>query len=206
LNALFVGSADEFITELALAETNVKFFPTGTLLVAMYGEGKTRGKVSELKIDAATNQACAALLFDDLSSGCKPYIKIFFQKNYDDIRRLSSGGVQPNLNLSIIRGTAVPLPPLAEQHRIVAEVERLLSVVAALEGTVSAALARARRLRQAVLKQAFEGRLVEQDPDDEPAAVLLERIKVEKARREGKGKDSRKGNRKKKQPKQMELI
>jgi type I restriction enzyme S subunit len=189
LNDLFVDSAEELITELALTETNVKVFPAGTLLVAMYGEGKTRGKVSELKIDAATNQACAALLFDDLSLGCKPYIKVFFQKNYDDIRRLSSGGVQPNLNLSIIRGTAVPLPPLTEQHRIVAEVERRLSLVAALEASVEAALARAGRLRQAVLKQAFEGRLVPQDPDDEPASVLLERIRAQReARTTAKGK------------------
>ena len=61
----------------------------------------------------------------------------------------------------------MPLPPLPEQHRIVAEVERRLSVVAELEATVAANLARAGRLRQAVLKRAFEGRLVAQDADDE---------------------------------------
>ncbi|MBK9211211.1 MAG: restriction endonuclease subunit S [Anaerolineales bacterium] len=63
LNDLFVNEANEFVTEAALKETNVKIFPKGTLLVAMYGEGKTRGKVSELIIDATTNQACAALVF-----------------------------------------------------------------------------------------------------------------------------------------------
>jgi len=179
LNDLFVDEATEFITELALQETNAKLFPAGSLLVAMYGEGKTRGKVSELRLDAATNQACAALLFDGEAQNCKPFVKIFFRKNYDDIRRLSSGGVQPNLNLSIIRGTSVPLPPLAEQHRIVAEVERRLSVVAEVEAAVDANLARAERLRQAILKRAFEGRLVPQDPDDEPASALLERIKAQ---------------------------
>jgi type I restriction enzyme S subunit len=71
-----------------------------------------------------------------------------------------------------------PLPPLAEQQRIVAEVERRLSVVAEVEATVATNLQRAARLRQAVLKQAFAGRLVPQDPGDEPASVLLDRIRT----------------------------
>ncbi len=182
LNELFVDRADEYVTELALQETNVKIFPSGTLLVAMYGEGKTRGKVSELRIDAATNQACAALLFDGLSVQCKLYVKTFFQKNYEDIRRLSSGGVQPNLNLSIIKHTGIPLPPLTEQRRIVVEVERRLSVVQEVGGVIAANLARAERLRQSILKQAFEGKLVPQDANDEPASVLLERIRTQRAK------------------------
>lgn len=162
LNELFVKSADKFITETALIETNVKVFPAGSLLVAMYGEGRTRGKVSELLIDATTNQACSALIFEGLFAECKPYVKLFFQKNYEDIRRLSSGNVQPNLNLSIIKNTRIPLPPLTEQNRIVAEVERWLSVVQELEQAIEANLKRAGRLRQAILKRAFEGRLVRQ--------------------------------------------
>ena len=75
----------------------------------------------------------------------------------------------------------IPVPPLAEQHRIAAEVDRRLSVVRQAEAAVEANLKRAERLRQAVLKRAFEGRLVPQDPDDEPASVLLERIRTEKA-------------------------
>jgi len=89
---------------------------------------------------------------------------------------------------------ALPFPPLAEQRRIVAEVERRMSLVAALEISVAAALVRAGRLRQAVLKQAFEGRLVPQDPNDEPASVLLERIKAEKAGRAADRKPKGKGS------------
>ena len=77
--------------------------------------------------------------------------------------------------------TPTPLPPLAEQHRIVAEVERRLSLIQQAEATVEASLARAGRLRQSILKQAFSGKLVHQDPDDEPASVLLERIRAERA-------------------------
>lgn len=169
LNELYVNSADEFITNLAVKETNAKMFPAGTLLVAMYGEGKTRGKVSELNIDATTNQAVAAMVLDGVASKCRGYIKAFFLKNYEDIRRLSSGGVQPNLNLAIVKHTRLPLPPLAEQKRILNEVERRLSVVQVLEKAVKANLVRAERLRQAVLRQAFEGKLVAQDTTDELA-------------------------------------
>ena len=85
------------------------------------------------------------------------------------------------MNLALIlKAMPIPLPPLAEQRRIVAEVERRLSVVQQAEATVEASLARAERLRQSILKQAFSGRLVPQDPDDEPASVLLERIRAER--------------------------
>jgi type I restriction enzyme, S subunit len=189
LNDFFVDEADECITPLAVAETNAKVFPVGTLLVAMYGEGRTRGKVSELRIEAATNQACAALVFRGLAAESKDFVKYFFLKNYEDIRRLSAGGVQPNLNLSVIKRSLIPLPPLAEQRRIVAKVEALFAQADALEAAALAARRRLEQLDQALLAQAFRGELVEQDPDDEPASVLLERIKAEQAAgQQGKGK------------------
>ncbi|MBN1138989.1 MAG: restriction endonuclease subunit S [Anaerolineae bacterium] len=88
------------------------------------------------------------------------------------------GAGKPGLNLTNLRELVVALPCLSEQHRIVAEVERRLSVVTELEKQVEAALRRAERLRQAILKRAFEGRLVPQDPADEPASALWARIQV----------------------------
>jgi type I restriction enzyme S subunit len=82
-----------------------------------------------------------------------------------------------------IRDMAVPVLPKLEQGMLVEEVERLLSVADAEEKAIEAALKQAARLRQSILKRAFEGRLVPQDPSDEPADRLLERIRAEKAKR-----------------------
>ena len=86
-----------------------------------------------------------------------------------------------NLSLTDVSEFATPLPPLLEQQVIVSEVERCLSVADEVEKTVTTELKRAEQLRQSILKQAFSGKLVPQDPNDEPASVLLERIRVEKS-------------------------
>jgi type I restriction enzyme, S subunit len=180
LNDLHITGANEHITERALAETNAKIFPSGSLLIAMYGEGKTRGKVAELGIDAATNQACAALTFGPTSEPCRSYVKQFLLSRYLEIRRASAGGVQPNLNLSIVRHTPVALPPPEEQEQIVGEIARRLSILQEIETEVDASLRRASRLRQAILKLAFGGKLVPQDPSDVPASELLESLRRER--------------------------
>ncbi len=87
---------------------------------------------------------------------------------------------RPRLNLTEIKNITIPLPPTVEQPEIAGEVERRFSVVDKLEATVEANLKQAAGLRQSILKQAFSGELVPQDPDDEPASVLLERIREER--------------------------
>ena len=88
---------------------------------------------------------------------------------------------QANVSPNSVKQITVPVPPLSKQHRIVAEVERRLSVVEQMEASIAAGLKRAERLRQAILHKAFTGQLVPQDPNDEPASILLERIRAERA-------------------------
>lgn len=102
----------------------------------------------------------------------------------EQIVRITRGVAQKKVSLSRFRSVAIPLAPFAEQARAATEADRLLSVAdSALETTLREIL-RLQRLRQSILRWAFEGRLVEQSPTDEPASRLLERIRTERTLRE----------------------
>ncbi len=90
------------------------------------------------------------------------------------------GQTRPGLNGTIIKRLAIPVPPLDEQGRILGAADRLLSVGKATQAETAQTGRRLTRLRQSILKWAFEGKLADQDPNDEPASVLLERIKAER--------------------------
>jgi type I restriction enzyme S subunit len=180
VNLPFVDEASEFVTELALQETTLRLHPVGTLILALYGEGKTRGMVSELRIEGTVNQALGALVFADSAVLIRSFVKVFLTSNYVQLRRQAAGGMQPNLNLGIVKQIAIPLPPLDEQTQIVGEVATRVSQIDDAETTIEQDILRADRLRHSILKQAFEGRLVPQNPDDEPASVLLDRLKSNK--------------------------
>jgi len=150
---VIVTKPTELITELALKETNCRLYPPGTLLIAMYGEGKTRGMCAELGIRAATNQALAAI---QAPVELRHYLKLVLQASYDRTRRSASGGVQPNLNLSHVRAIRVPLPPLEERRRIVADVARHVSIADDLASQMRVHLTRAERLRRTLLLNAFQ--------------------------------------------------
>jgi type I restriction enzyme S subunit len=112
------------------------------------------------------------------------------------IVRIARGVAQKKVSLARFKTIAIPLPPLNEQVRIAAEVERLLSIVNEAMVEVRRQAARCSRLRQAILKWAFEGKLVDQDPTDEPASVLLERIKAERHKVAREASDRRRQGRK----------
>ena len=172
-----VFAAEEFVTDTAIAAHRLKLFPAGTLLVAMYGEGKTRGQVTELGIAATVNQACAAIVVDE-GLAKKAFVKLALQANYYEMRELAEGGNQPNLNLSKIKEFPLLLPSLEEQTEIVRRVGSLFTFADRLEARYAAARAQVEELTPAILAKAFRGELVPQDPNDEPASVLLERIRA----------------------------
>lgn len=111
----YITKTAENITMQALSETSLRVYPVGTLLMAMYGQGKTRGTVAKLGIEATVNQACAAI---SLKEGNPEFIFHALQNAYDDIRKLSNTGNQENLNADIIKTFSVMFPPIAEQTKI----------------------------------------------------------------------------------------
>ncbi|MGY2964033.1 type I restriction enzyme S subunit [Pseudomonas sp. TE36184] len=171
----FIHQTEQMVSSLALKETNLTVYPPYTLIIAMYGQGKTRGQISELLINACTNQACAAVQLFDQDESHRRYVKYFFVKSYDDIRLLAAGGAQPNLNLGKIKETALPLPPAAEQHRIVAKVDQLMALCDQLKNR----LTQTRQLNEQLASTLVEGALakdVRQAPiatDRQAARTLL---------------------------------
>jgi type I restriction enzyme, S subunit len=113
-----IAKADEFISELGLDNSSAKVFPKGTVLIAMYGQGITRGKVAVLGIPAATNQACAAILpNDEVDSG---FTFVSLCGRYEEMRKLSNSGGQENLSQALIRALPFRYPKdVEEQTRVV---------------------------------------------------------------------------------------
>lgn len=154
----FITSAQEYVTEPAIKAHRLKLYPIGTILVAMYGEGKTRGQVSELAIEATINQACAAIIVDEGKIE-KSYLKLVLKANYLEIRELAEGGSQPNLNLTKIKEFSFLLPSLDEQREIVRRIEALFAQADIIEQAASVSLRRAEQVDQSILARAFRGEL-----------------------------------------------
>ena len=116
--------------------------------------------------------------------GLHPKYLIYFLETHSAqklMQNASGSTAQPHFYLADIRKFPVAVPSIMEQDVIIQELERLLSVYNEINTKVETEIKRAQSLRQAILKRAFEGQLVPQDPNDEPASVLLERINAEKA-------------------------
>ena len=106
---------EEFITELGLEESSAKLVPSDTVLIAMYGQGKTRGMTGYLEIEATTNQACACILPTNKMNMI--YLWKYFELSYDKLRELAKGGNQPNLNCTMIRDFNILVPPIELQNQ-----------------------------------------------------------------------------------------
>ena len=171
----------------------------GDLVIATLGEKPPRACVIPPSIGPAIVKADCIRFHPERQLASSHYLNCALNAESTRTRMetIVHGVGRPRLNLGEIKAIALPIPPMDEQLRIVAEVEDRLSILDKLEVAIMANLKRAERLRQAVLKQAFEGKLVPQDPNDEPASVLLEHIREERARKAEEEKAKRKPARKK---------
>ncbi len=153
-NSPYLKSVPATLNELGREYS--RYIEPHTLLLT--NSGATLGVPKITLIGGCINDGVAALL--DIDYPLKLYLVYFLRTQTKQLRGVNQGAAQPNLNTTIIKTINVPLPPVAEQTRIVAEVERRLSVVEELEAVVSANLQRAIRLRQSILQRAFTGELV----------------------------------------------
>lgn len=140
-----IHASEEFITPDGVANSAAKVFPKGTLLMAMFGQGVTRGKVGVLGIDAAFNQACVGITPHPVAAA--DYLYQFLSFSYESIRNLANSSSQENLNAGLIRGIDVPLPLLPEQKAIAA----VLSAWDRAIGQTAALIAGKVRLKQGLL-------------------------------------------------------
>ncbi|MBN8453353.1 restriction endonuclease subunit S [Accumulibacter sp.] len=147
-----ITEASEFITEAGLRGSAARMLAPGTLLLALYGQGKTRGKVAKLGIPAATNQACASIIPSGQVDG--DYLFHFLASRYLALRGASNAGSQENLSGRIVKETPVALPPKTEQLAIATA----LSDVDALLTKLDQLIAKKRGLKQAAMQQLLTGR------------------------------------------------
>ena len=159
----------------AEAVSTKRVHPPGTVLLGMIGEGKTRCQAAVLEIPAAHSQNSAAIRVQR-STMSPDWLFHVLRAQYESNRRIGSGNNQPALNKSRVCQLEIPLPPLEEQDRLVGQLDATRMTIDQIVGTVAQAQRRCSALRRIVLADAFAGRLVQQDPDDEPASLLLARI------------------------------
>ena len=172
LNDGLISDIPESITEEAVANSSVKINPTDSVLIAMYGA--TIGKLGILTFPATTNQACCACI--EYEAVAQMYLFYFLLSQRTAFIEKGGGGAQPNISKEIIVNTYIPLPPLSEQHRIVAEIKKWFTLIEQIEQGKTVLQTTIKQTKSKILDLAIHGKLVPQDPNDEPAIELLKRI------------------------------
>jgi len=170
----FIRSHEATYSEFGLAQS--RLWPAGTLCITIAANIADPGI---LGFDACFPDSVVGFLQDDPLIA--RYVELFIRTAREKLDQYAPGTAQKNINLQVLAEVAVPLPPEAEQRRIVMEVDSQFSVATYCGNVAMAGESRCQRLRQSILKWAFEGKLADQDPNDEPASILLECIKAERA-------------------------
>lgn len=142
--------SEEKITAEGVKKSAAKIFPAGTVLMAMYGQGVTRGKVAVLGIDATFNQACAAIVPHAADTKFFYYL---LESNYQQLRYFSNSGSQDNLSAALIKSFQVTLPPLPEQR----EIARILGVWDDAIGATTQLIADKTKFKRGLMQQLLTG-------------------------------------------------
>ena len=172
LNDSFIISIPESITEEAVSKSSAKLNPKGSVLMAMYGA--TIGKLGILTFPAATNQACCACIQYD--AVVQMYLFYYLMSQRSSFIEKGGGGAQPNISKEIIINTAIPVPPLSEQSRIVSQIDYWFSIIEKIESAKVNLKTCIDQTKNKILTLAIHGKLVPQDSNDEPAIELLKRV------------------------------
>ncbi|MDC0603236.1 restriction endonuclease subunit S, partial [Aliiglaciecola sp.] len=156
-----------------LKNSSAKLFPKDTILMAMYGQGKTRGQVAKLGIEASTNQACAALLLND---GFEvDYYYQYLVSQYENIRELANSGGQQNLSAGIIKSVHIPIPPQLEQRKIA----KILSTWDKAISTTERLIDNSKQQKKALMQQLLTGKKRLLDDSGKPFEGEWEEVKLE---------------------------
>lgn len=144
-----ICNTDEKITQAGLDNSSAKIIPPNTVLIAMYGQGKTRGMTGYTSIECATNQACACILPCEQFN--QNYLWRYMILSYDKLRDMAKGGNQPNLNIGIIKNFPVLKPPIELQNDFAAFAER----VDQQKQTVQQSLEKLKLMKKALMQEYF---------------------------------------------------
>ena len=172
-----INESEEYITEEAVANSSAKMHFAGSVLVAMYGQGLTRGKAAILGINATTNQAVCAL--QPLELLTSEFLFYYFMKNYWQFREEAVGGNQPNYSAKMISNWLINLPSLPEQHEIVHLIDDLLARECAAQQAAEQALASIDLMKKSILARAFRGELGTNKASEASALELLRQVLAE---------------------------
>lgn len=176
---MYLNSVTQFVTQAGKDAS--RFVEPGTLLLT--NSGATLGVPKITNIGGCINDGSVALL--DVEGQIQIYLYWYLRTQTTLLRATNQGAAQPNLNTDIVKRICVPVCPVAEMAVIVSVLTDRIDALEEQRRSIEVALKQTTAQRQNILRAAFSGELVPQDPNDEPASVLLERIRAERAARAG---------------------
>ena len=176
----FIDGKESFITEQKFEQLKKHTVRHGDIIFSSFVANETRVVMLPDHIEKAINKAdcfCIRVRSEAINNRYLETV-LATRTAYEQLVAEVHGATRPRINTTHLKDCQIPFPPIKEQIEIVSKISEMMSVVDVAEAQVVANLRRAERLRQSILKQAFTGQLVPQDQSDEPASVLLERIRT----------------------------